>query len=241
MPLHRRLPKRGFFNVFQVAVETMNLSALQRAADAGRFSKVGRVTEADLAQAGLVKHGKAVKILGRGTVREVLNLRVSYASESAVEKIEAAGGSIELRNDHRDLCQVVGSLIPKTGLVFEGVKGAMKLISKLHGLPRSKTINDGDRMTLMLGVVGERSDCQDLRAKDVLKDCYVHLAGDGFVTEKRSVPIDEIVSANPNELYKLNVTAEGAGKKTMTLTLYYLTNYLGELAHHFVVRPIQKT
>lgn len=91
MPLHRRLPKIGFKNLFAKDFETINVERLS-ALDAGTV-----VTHEFLKEQGLVsrvgKHG--VKILGRGDLGVALHVRVSKLTRSAVEKITGAGGTVE--------------------------------------------------------------------------------------------------------------------------------------------------
>ena len=91
MPLHRRLPKRGFTNLFRSEYATLNIKALDR------FEANTTVDVDVLRQAGLVKKVKdGVKLLGEGEVKKPLIVKVHKASISAVQKIEAAGGKVEL-------------------------------------------------------------------------------------------------------------------------------------------------
>jgi len=91
MPLHRRLPKRGFTNLFRSEYATLNIKALDR------FEANTTVDVDVLRQAGLVKKVKdGVKLLGEGEVKKPLVVKVHKASISAVQKIEAAGGKVEL-------------------------------------------------------------------------------------------------------------------------------------------------
>lgn len=90
MPLHRRLPKRGFTNIFKKEYAILNV------ADLGKFEANSVVDEAALIQAGMVKQVKdGVKILGVGEVSVPLTVNVSRISASAKAKIEAAGGKVE--------------------------------------------------------------------------------------------------------------------------------------------------
>jgi len=91
MPLHRRVPKRGFHNPFRVAYEVVNLDSLEAKFDAGTV-----VTPELLRERGLVPAGKApVKILARGDVAKALTVRAHKFSGKAAEKIAAAGGTAE--------------------------------------------------------------------------------------------------------------------------------------------------
>lgn len=89
MPIHRRLPKRGFTNIFRREVAEVNIR------DLARFEGGATVDEAALRQAGLVKgSAKFVKLLGKGEIEIPLTVRVSAVSAGARQKIEAAGGTV---------------------------------------------------------------------------------------------------------------------------------------------------
>src|SRR5437764_15464035 len=90
MPLHRRLPKRGFTNIFKKEHAVVNVSDLER------FDNGVTVDEGALRQAGLVK-GKhdGIKVLGGGTLSKKLNVVATKFSESARKQIEAAGGTCQ--------------------------------------------------------------------------------------------------------------------------------------------------
>ncbi|MGD8561439.1 MAG: 50S ribosomal protein L15 [Desulfarculaceae bacterium] len=92
MPLQRRLPKRGFTNIFAAKVARVNLR------DLNRF-EAGSVVDAQaLIEAGLVKGGfDYIKLLGQGEVDRALTVRVDKISAGAKDKIEAAGGKVELK------------------------------------------------------------------------------------------------------------------------------------------------
>ena len=93
MPLFRRLPKRGFTNIFAKVIATVNVS------DLNRFEEGTVVTPELLFECGLVKRNKmkdGVKILGNGEIEKKLEVKAQYFSESAKEKIEAAGGKAEV-------------------------------------------------------------------------------------------------------------------------------------------------
>src|SRR5207344_1102667 len=91
MPLHRRVPKRGFHNPFRVEYEVVNLDTLAERFEAGTV-----VTPELLRQRGMVSRGKQrVKVLARGEIDKALTVRVHKFSGKAAEKITAAGGSAE--------------------------------------------------------------------------------------------------------------------------------------------------
>ena len=91
MPLHRRLPKRGFANIFRKNIAVINVR------DLAKFAKGSVVDEAALVAAGLVKGQKdGIKLLGHGEIKHSLEVQVNQISKSAREKIEAAGGKVEV-------------------------------------------------------------------------------------------------------------------------------------------------
>lgn len=95
MPLHRRLPKRGFHNPGARDLNELNLGRIQQAVDAGRLESGGTITVETLVAAGLLsKPRDGVKILGVGELSARLTFEVAGASKSAAAAIERAGGSV---------------------------------------------------------------------------------------------------------------------------------------------------
>jgi large subunit ribosomal protein L15 len=91
MPIQRRLPKRGFTNIFKKKIAVINLRDLLA------FENGSLVDEEALVKAGLVKGQKdGIKLLGQGEIQVALNVRLNQVSKSARQKIEAAGGSVEV-------------------------------------------------------------------------------------------------------------------------------------------------
>ena len=91
MPLARRIPKRGFHNIFAKPLEAINVSALEK------FEDGAEVTVNDLLEKGILsKCEYGVKILGNGSISKKLTVQASAFSASAKEKIEAAGGKAEV-------------------------------------------------------------------------------------------------------------------------------------------------
>ncbi len=88
MPLQRRLPKRGFTNIFKKEYTIVSLTQLDS------FDGSEEITIAAMVKAGLVKKGSLVKILANGDVTKALNISVDKISGSAKNKIEAAGGKV---------------------------------------------------------------------------------------------------------------------------------------------------
>ena len=97
MPLHMRLPKRGFNNIFAKDYAEVNVGMIQKAIDAGTLPADGTIDQAALRSAGLSRGGKdGIRLLGKGSLTAKLAFRVAGASKGAREAVEAAGGSIEL-------------------------------------------------------------------------------------------------------------------------------------------------
>ena len=91
MPLHRRLPKRGFTNIFKKQIVAVNVR------DLARFESGTVVDETALVRSGLVKGQRdGVKLLGQGEIAIPLTVKLNAISRTAKEKIEAAGGSVEV-------------------------------------------------------------------------------------------------------------------------------------------------
>ena len=90
MPLHRRVPKRGFTNIFRVEYDVVNL------VDLDRFEAGASVTPETLAVARLSRKSRLVKILGNGEIKKALNVSAHKFSASAKARIEAAGGRCEV-------------------------------------------------------------------------------------------------------------------------------------------------
>ena len=92
MPLQRRLPKRGFNNIFRIEMAIVNVAALDKAFEAGET-----VTVDALVSKGLVKKVLGgVKVLGNGELSKALTVQANAFSDSAKQKIEAAGGKAEV-------------------------------------------------------------------------------------------------------------------------------------------------
>ncbi|MBA2259198.1 MAG: 50S ribosomal protein L15 [Acidobacteria bacterium] len=91
MPLHRRVPKRGFHNPFREEFDVVNLDTLSE-----RFDNGTEITPDVLKAAGLVSRGQRVKVLGRGDMSKALTIRAHKFSGKAAEKIAAAGGTAEV-------------------------------------------------------------------------------------------------------------------------------------------------
>jgi large subunit ribosomal protein L15 len=97
MALYRRLPKRGFKNLFGSDFNVVSVARVQAAIDAKKLDPKETVTVESLDKAGVVRRAKdGVRLLGDGELKTKLAFDVAGASKSAIEKIEKAGGSVKL-------------------------------------------------------------------------------------------------------------------------------------------------
>lgn len=96
MPLHMRIPKRGFNNIFAKDYAEVNLGLVQKAIDAGKLDASGVIDHAALKAAGLARGGKhGVRLLGKGEFSAKASFKVAGVSKGAREAIEKTGGSVE--------------------------------------------------------------------------------------------------------------------------------------------------
>ena len=97
MPIHRRLPKRGFNNIFRVEFAEINLDRIQQAVDFKLIDVKETVNAESLVKSGVIRRAKAgVRLLGRGELKAKLNIEVHGASKSAIAAVEKAGGSVKI-------------------------------------------------------------------------------------------------------------------------------------------------
>jgi large subunit ribosomal protein L15 len=96
MPLHRRLPKRGFNNIFAVKYNEVNLDRIQKAVDAKLIKEGDTITADSLAKAGVLRRaGNGVRLLGGGELKTKLSFEVAGATKSAIAAVEKLGGSVK--------------------------------------------------------------------------------------------------------------------------------------------------
>lgn len=95
MPVHRRLPKRGFNNIFRVDFNEVTLGRIQEALDAGKLDAAQPVNLEALIAAGVVRRAKAgIRLLATGEIKTGVTLEVVYATEGATAAVEAVGGKV---------------------------------------------------------------------------------------------------------------------------------------------------
>ena len=97
MPLHRRLPKRGFNKPFGLKFNEVNLDRVQQAIDAKKLDISATVDAQALIKAGVLRRAKGgLRLLGRGEFKAKLNIEVHGASKTAIAAVEKAGGSVKI-------------------------------------------------------------------------------------------------------------------------------------------------
>lgn len=97
MPIHRRLPKRGFTNIHAKTYAEVNIGRLQQAIDAGKLDAKAPVNAEALVAAGVVRRAlDGVRLLGQGTLKAKLAISVNGATKAAIEAVEKAGGNVEI-------------------------------------------------------------------------------------------------------------------------------------------------
>jgi large subunit ribosomal protein L15 len=97
MPLYRRLPKRGFTNIFSKNFNVVSVGRIQTAIDAKKLDPKATVTLDTLKAAGIIRRAKdGVRLLSDGEIKTAVTFEVAGASKAAIEKIEKAGGTVKL-------------------------------------------------------------------------------------------------------------------------------------------------
>jgi len=97
MPLYRRLPKRGFTNIFARKFAEVNLGRLQEAIKSGKLDSKKEINGEALVKAGLIRRVRdGIRLLGKGELKEKVSLKVAGATKSAIAAVEKAGGSVEI-------------------------------------------------------------------------------------------------------------------------------------------------
>ena len=97
MPLHMRMPKRGFNNVHRLNYVEVNVGRLQQAVDAGKLQAGAAVDGAALVAAGVVRRQRdGIRLLAKGEITAKLSIKVAGASKAAIAAVEKAGGSVEV-------------------------------------------------------------------------------------------------------------------------------------------------
>ena len=97
MPLHMRVPKRGFNNIFARGFAIVNTGMLQKAVESGKIKAGDTLDAGKLATLGIARKAKdGVRLLGKGELKTKLTLEVAHASGSAIEAVKKAGGSVKV-------------------------------------------------------------------------------------------------------------------------------------------------
>jgi large subunit ribosomal protein L15 len=136
MPLHRRLPKRGFKNIFAKDFNEVNIGRVQSAIDDGKLDAKAPITVQALLAAGLIRRVRdGVRLLGQGEIKTKLAFEVTGASSGAVKAVEAAGGSVTMTPLPRPEAKVDGKGKPKKDRIAKARSAKPK---KAAGAPAKK-------------------------------------------------------------------------------------------------------
>ena len=104
MPIHMRLPKRGFNNISRRKFSELTLGNLQAAITKGLIDGSKKITELELNASGITKKSKdGVKILNKGTIKDKIDISVTKASKSSIKLIESLGGKIEILEKTKEI------------------------------------------------------------------------------------------------------------------------------------------
>jgi large subunit ribosomal protein L15 len=142
MPIHRRLPKRGFTNVNGARFSEIGLTRLQEAIDKKALDPSKPITEEILKESGVITHLRdGVRVLGGGEIKAKVTLEVAGATASAVAAIEAAGGAITLTLSKREISETKSKNKGKKYAVAGNQGDAVK---DEAGAPKTETKDSGD-------------------------------------------------------------------------------------------------
>ena len=134
MPLHRRLPKRGFSNIFAKDFNEVNLGRVQTAIDAKKLDAKNPITVQTLLDAGLIRRVRdGVRLLGDGEIKTKVSFEVTGASSGAIKAVEAAGGTVTMTPMPQRTAKAEGEGKPK-----KERKAAPKSSAKKAGGPPAK-------------------------------------------------------------------------------------------------------
>ena len=136
MPLHRRLPKRGFNNIFAKDLNEVNVGRVQAAIDAKKLDAKAPITVQALVDAGLIRRARdGVRLLGKGEFKTKATFEVTGASSGAVKAVEAAGGTVTQTPMPRRVPKPDGEGKPKKDRKAAAKSAAPK---KTEGAPAKK-------------------------------------------------------------------------------------------------------
>lgn len=151
MPIHRRLPKRGFNNIFRKQFAVVNIGRLQAAIDAGKIESSKPISEAALVEAGIVNQLRdGVRLLGKGELSAKVTVEVAWASAGAKAAVEKAGGSVTiLRKPKADVSLKKGRQPKKAkaGGTHEGEETAAENAPAEEAAPEKDDTSNSDSNT----------------------------------------------------------------------------------------------
>tara|TARA_Y100000996_G_C22391515_1_gene589334 strand:- start:327 stop:836 length:510 start_codon:yes stop_codon:yes gene_type:complete len=97
MPIYRRLPKRGFVNIFRIKNSIVNIGRIQSSIDSGKIDPKQLIDLSILKNLGFIRSSsKSVRLLSKGSIKSSINIKVNSASKSAIDAVEKAGGKVDI-------------------------------------------------------------------------------------------------------------------------------------------------
>ena len=224
MPLHRRLPKRGFNSKVKNQTEFVNLCEIQRAADNQLFTSYPYVTEANLYDAGLIRNKRSfVKILGKGSVEQKIIIESTFASRGAIEKVESLDGKIYttgIRKNRISLRQV--------GAVD------MDIVSWVNRdtdpRPSGQT-----SVTVPFNLICFLSDADRKIPKEELDKFVVQVNSASLDFEQKKFRIPEFFDAGRSGEIKMSLVPKSSGKHRLSVSLLYNNYLIDDKVHSFCV------
>ena len=143
MPIHRRLPKRGFNNISRLEFAEINLDRIQQAIDAKLLNAKDTINAESLVKSRVIRRSKdGVRLLGRGELKAKLNIEVHGASKSAIAAVEKAGGSVKILAPAKEV-----DAEPKgknKRMALEAAKGGDKGGKPKGGKPKAEAAEGGE-------------------------------------------------------------------------------------------------
>lgn len=110
MPIYRRVPKRGFTNIFRKRYNEVRLDRLQQAIEAGKLDAAQTITEASLVAAGVLRRARAgIRLLANGELTAKVTIEAAGASKAAIAAVEKAGGSVTIVGGKTDAPEAEGA------------------------------------------------------------------------------------------------------------------------------------
>jgi large subunit ribosomal protein L15 len=238
MPVHRRLPKRGFRSRRPNRWCIINLGDIQSAIDRGRLAESGTITEHDLLRAGLLKNGKYyARILGDGELTSSLRLEVPYASRGAISRVMERGGEIKLLSIAELEPNLPSKYIYKKTQTDRATREIVAWLgsSEMHLRTRVPTenVSRDENITLYVEIDFQRNDKKLTRQE--LDEFRLDFDAYGAAAQRNTLKLGEVFEqvGKKNETYKTAVEykPEKVGEIVLVVNLMHETDRVVQKSH----------